>query len=330
MKQYTKRDLQSMYEAPSQELKERIHQEILSLPFREEEGKIMKKRLSFRIAVIIAILLTLAAAAYAVTEVYHRIHVNWKGETVEDTVMPLTAETTTCPPSALSDMEISLLANDLLTSTVADDEYGTVKYETGGAGSPRQRMIDSWEEFLQAMADADYLTLPKWIPDGYTFENARLLLDCRYDGEYKLIEERQENGITLKRYAVDEADSVIIGYELLFRNSDEDYHYLAVYSYLEMDFDPNESLFEMQEGQTASPITILGMDNALAISGEGDLKMSSLSMRRVLSNTIECRYPPFYEGTPFEDEAIIYTQEDLTVHAPLLDTDILLKMFMPD
>ncbi len=84
MKQYTQSELQKMYMEPSEELKNRIHQEISSLPIREQEEKIVKQKLSFSFVSAIAILLLLAAVAYAATEVYHRISVNWKGETIEE------------------------------------------------------------------------------------------------------------------------------------------------------------------------------------------------------------------------------------------------------
>ena len=85
MKQYTQSELQKMYMEPSEELKDRIHQEISSLPIKEQEENIVKKKLSFSFVSVIAILLVLVAVAYAATEVYHRIRINWKGETVEET-----------------------------------------------------------------------------------------------------------------------------------------------------------------------------------------------------------------------------------------------------
>ena len=84
MKRYTQCELRKMYMEPSAELKDRIHQEISSLPIKEQEEKIVKKKLSFSFVSIIAILIVLVAVAYAATEVYNRISINWKGETVEE------------------------------------------------------------------------------------------------------------------------------------------------------------------------------------------------------------------------------------------------------
>ena len=89
MKRYTQSELQKIYMEPSDELKNRIHQEISSLPIKEQEEKIVKRKLSFSFVSAIAILLALVAVAYAATEVYHRISVNWKGETVEETELPI-------------------------------------------------------------------------------------------------------------------------------------------------------------------------------------------------------------------------------------------------
>ena len=46
MKQYTQSELQKMYMEPSEELKDRIHQEISSLPIKEQEENIVKKKQS--------------------------------------------------------------------------------------------------------------------------------------------------------------------------------------------------------------------------------------------------------------------------------------------
>ena len=127
MKQYTQSELQKMYMEPSEELKNRIHQEISSLPIKEQEEEIVKKKLSFSFVSVIAILLALVAVAYAATEVYHRISVNWKGETVSETELPISPEPTVAPPQdakMLSDEDLSRMADELLQKSVAEDEYG--------------------------------------------------------------------------------------------------------------------------------------------------------------------------------------------------------------
>ena len=163
MKQYTQSELQKMYMEPSEELKNRIHQEIFSLPIKEQEEEIVKKKLSFSFVSVIAILLALVAVAYAATEVYHRISVNWKGETVEETELPIGPEPTVIPPPdaqvLMTDEDLAQMADELLRKAVAEDEYGVVSYETAGGNmngtSPIQKTFDSWDEFREYMKKLD-------------------------------------------------------------------------------------------------------------------------------------------------------------------------------
>ena len=279
-------------------------------------GTVMKKKLSISVVGIIAIILVLTAVAYAATEVFQRISVNWKGDIIEEQEV-YNPEPTPTPQSVMNEAELSAKAEELL-QTVTEDEYGTVSYTSaegtnlGGSGKPRHKTLYSWEEFKQAMANVDYLSLPVWIPDEYEFQNAILTLDCKADGEYKLLEEHQEGTVTLKRFIVDDADSIITGYELFLRDSDEDYHYIVVYSNLYPDSDTDEHSIGLLEGESAVVISIPGMDNALAIEGTNETKGNSLLMRRSLDTPIEVKWPPF-EDSPFDSQT--FTEEN--IGAPL-------------
>ena len=67
MKNFTQNELRKMYDTPPQELTDQIHQTIASLPYRETEEKIMKKKLSFASVVTIALVLVLMATSLAAT-----------------------------------------------------------------------------------------------------------------------------------------------------------------------------------------------------------------------------------------------------------------------
>ena len=336
MKRYTQSELQKMYMEPSEELKNRIHQEISSLPIKEQEEKIMKKKLSFSFVTVIAILLVLVAVAYAATEVYHRIRINWKGETVEETEVPIGPEATVVPPpdaQMLSDEDLSRMADELLQKSVAEDEYGLVSYETAGGkmggARPIQKTFDSWDEFREYMNCSSELTLPTWIPDGYEFQEAKVGISCKADGEYTLIEERQEGAITLKRYKIDDSDSVVVWYYINYRESGEDNHYLLVSSMLIDDQEADERTFDLTDGQSASVITVPGIDDALAIV-RNDPAYNSLAMRRNLNHSIECRTDPMYAEVPVPIEPTVFTCENIDVSSPWLDTETLQKMFIPE
>ena len=337
MKRYTQSDLRKMYMEPSEELKERIHREISSLPIREQEEKTVKKKLSFSFVSVVAILFALIAVAYAATEVYHRISVNWKGETVEETELPIGPEITVVPPKdakMLGDEDLDRMADELLQNAVAEDEYGVVSYETAGGTmggtSPIQKTFDSWDEFREYMAQSSELTLPTWIPDGYEFREAKVMISCKADGEYKLIEERQEGAITLKRYKIDDSDSVVVWYAINFRESGENKHYLHVDSMLIDDLDANERIFNLTDGQSATVITIPGMDDTLAIADSNDPAYNSLAMKRKLNHPIEYIIDPMYADLPESIGTTVSTHENIDVSSPCLDIETLQKMFTPE
>ncbi len=338
MKQYTQSELQKMYMEPSEELKDRIHQEISSLPIREQEEEIVKKKLSFSFVTVIAILLVLVAVAYAATEVYHRISVNWKGETVEETELPIGPEPTIIPPPdaqvLMTDEDLVQMADELLHNAVAEDEYGLVSYETSGGTmgrvSPMEKTFGSWDEFQEYMIHSSEHTLPAWIPDGYEFQEAKVMISCKADGEYKLIEERQEGPITLKRYKIDDSDAIVVWYVIDYRESGEDNHYLIVGSSLTDDIDADGRTFDLTDGQSASVITIPGMDDALAIVDSNDPIYNRLAMIRRLDHSVEYKMDPMYDGLPTPIEPIVSTYESIDVSSPWLDIETLQKMFTPE
>lgn len=303
-----------------------LYQQVLNRAEKEEET--VKKKLSFSFVSVVAILLILGAAAYAATEVYHRISVNWKGETVEEEE-PWPG-VTTAPPEIMTEAELSIMANDLLHHSVAEEEYGRVSYTTSygtpGISKPISKTYNSWDEFQDAMVKADPLTLPAWVPDGYEFESATLWFGCRKDGEYKLIEEHQDGIMTVERYKVDDSDLVITGYDITYRESDEAYHYIGVSSRLEEET-IGEGLFGVNEEESATVVTIPGMDDAILISSSNEIKMSRLVMRRELNSTVECEPEPAYTKAPGAIDSTIYIKERISVFAPMLDAEDLQKMF---
>ena len=337
MKQYTHSELQKMYMEPSEELKDRIHQEISSLPVKEQEEEIVKKKLSFSFVSVIAILLALVAVAYAATEVYHRISVNWKGEMVEETTMPVWPESTATPPQEaqmLSDEDLRQMADELLQNAVAEDEYGVVSYETSGGmmggASPMQKSFDLWDEFREFMVQSSELTLPAWIPEGYEFQDAKVMLACKADGEFKLIEERQEGPITLKRYKVDDSDKVVIDYYIEYREFGEDNHYLLVGSTLIDDLDADGRIFYLTDGQSVSVITVPGMDDALAIVDPDNPAYNSIAMQRSLGHSIVFRIDPMYAESPVPFEPQVFTHESIEVSSNWLNIETLQKIFTPE
>ena len=65
MKRFTQNDLRKMYEAPPQEMTEQIHETISSLPVHGQEEKIVKRKISFSVIGVIALVIVLMATALA-------------------------------------------------------------------------------------------------------------------------------------------------------------------------------------------------------------------------------------------------------------------------
>ena len=156
------------------------------------------------------------------------------------------------------------------------------------------------------------------------------MVSCKAGGEYKLIEERQEGQITLKRYKVDESDAVVEWYVISFTEPGENKHYLHVSSTLIDDLDANERIFNLTDGQSASVITVPGMDNALAIVDSNDPAFNSLAMLRKLNHSIEHIINPMFAEAPVPIEPTVSTHENIDVSSPSLDVETLQKMFTPE
>jgi hypothetical protein len=195
-----------------------------------------------------------------------------------------------------------------------------------GGARPIQKTFDSWDEFREYMNRSSELTLPTWIPDGYEFQEAKVGISCKADGKYTLIEERQEGAITLKRYTIDDSDSVVVWYYIDYKESGEDNHYLLVSSMLIDDQEADERTFDLTDGQSASVITVPGIDDALAIV-RNDPAYNSLAMRRNLNHSIECRMDPMYAEAPVPIEPAVFTCVNIDVSSPWLDIETLQKIF---
>ena len=94
-----------------------------------KEEEIVKKKLTFSFVSVIAILLALVAVAYAATEVYHRITVNWKGETVRETEVPAGPEATAVP---LADAQITILNDEDLDRMADELIRANIQWGVGG------------------------------------------------------------------------------------------------------------------------------------------------------------------------------------------------------
>lgn len=325
MKQYTQSELQKMYMEPSEELKDRIHQEISSLPIKAQKEEIVKKKLSFSFVIVIAILLVLVAVAYAATEVFHGSWMNWEGNTVtvqEEESTQSTDETSF--ENATDDAAFDNRFDYFLNRTGTKDEYVTVE-AFGTFGSRKMtRTVDSWESFQHKMKSAGYLIYPSQIPDGYQFAEATFFLTCRDGEDYHLVEELVEDGITVRRYTLDDAQALITGYSVTFLDENDSEAFLEVFSTLEREHNIADYYINLGADQTPSVLEIPGIDQAIVVFSE-DKKTSSLLMRKVLDTPVIGKQRASHD----REESIVYSEQHLSIQSSTLSEESYVRMFVP-
>ncbi len=254
MKRVSQKDLQKMYEAPSPDMEERIHQTIASLPVQVQEGKIMKRKWTFGTVLALVLVLVLGVAGLAGSGIFGGRVVDLNGNITEE--------------KGYTDVEVqdhqaewSYL--EKLLETVPDGDYGVVLDQNHEAMADRWlRTLNTREEFDNAMAGVDYLTVFDHFPEGMEFEKAEITLICRQGAEFRMAEEHAEGQYTVRRYTVDEADTFIFGYRLIYGDPADPNRKASVSAGL---VGPYETGYSISEGDSFESIEIPGMDKALLL-----------------------------------------------------------------
>lgn len=249
--------------------------------------------------------------------------VNWLGDVVLDENVP-EALPTVAPAMASDDVDLNEDVLDQLTEDgtllvvmrkMAD---GTLLPEVS---TRMMRTAESMDEFLALLEANEELPLPNFNPEGYEFVRGEVYYECRADGEWRRVyQEEIDGGFIAERYTLDKENEIISGYYLIYRDSPEDYHYLSIDARLTGRQDVQEQHFGFLAGQTAAKVQVSGMDYALARTSD---RLCHLSMLRDMKQPIA--YLSFRE--PDWQEREMFEQLDVSVSAPLLDVDTLVRMF---
>ena len=298
MKRVSQNDLQKMYEAPSSDLEERIHQTIASLPVQVQEGKVMKKKWFMSAVLALVLILAVGAIGLAGSGIFGNRTVDYDGNVTES--------------EGVTDVQVQELQTEYkelmkIHEKVPDGDLGVIYNDEGQMRSMKMsRVMNNWEEFEKAIAGVDYLPGPVRYPEGLVLEKAEIFLACRAGGEYRLAEESTEGKYTLKRYTVDDADKFICAYLLQFRDSVSGEKKLQVASELCTALPIN---FGIDEEDTFETVSIPGMDNALLFHfTEGDLW--ALEMQRKLEKSIAFQQMP---GDDFANQFDSYREAHLEI-----------------
>ncbi|MBQ8200394.1 MAG: hypothetical protein IJZ74_01360 [Clostridia bacterium] len=268
-----------------------------------EKGAHVMKHRKWNMGLVIALAVMACIMTAAAASGWFGGYVNWNGEILPEERADMLPHPTAAPEMSV-DMSSFRLAQELVMSAQEMEIVQvTQKNVFGGESTTSNRLEkhpDTYEAFLVLLAEAPYLPVPAFIPEGYEFSDCQLVYDCRRDGEYVLTStEVLEDGSRVERYRVAEEDALLSGYSLSFRRNGDPEDYLAVYTRLYHQTDPAEHHIGVNEDQTAQVMAVAGMDNAIAILSDTH---RTLTMRRVLPQKVdylyydleEVRYPDSY------------------------------------
>ena len=309
MKRVSQKDLQKMYEAPSSDMEERIHQVIASLPVQVQGGKVMKKKWFLSAVLALALVLVLGVAGLAGSGIFGDRIVDFDGNITE-------SEGTT--DVEMERLEAESREQDKIITTVPEGDFYTISSEEGRTGLAGRRTFRTREEFDKAMAGVDYLTVPTRVPEGFELKEARIFLSCRAGSEYHLAEERTEGRYTLKRYTVDEADTFISGYFLEYGDPVDRSRKVIISSGLSGSWPISIGI---SEGETAEIVSVSGMDKAMLVHSE-EQDAWALNMLRELEKPFDCVELPDDES----NMELQYTKEFFGLTGWTVSADVLKDM----
>lgn len=275
---------------------------------------------------VIALIVVLCMGTVAVAAGVYGGTTNWNGDIIYDE-QPEIAHPTMEPEMLEEEIERSMRLSDWMAEMESDGELLAI-YEMQEDGefypstsNSLKRTAKGVEGLKALLKGAEYLPLPQFIPDGYEFVEGKVRYICREGGQWRLANQMElEEGVNAQWYQLDAADAVVNGYEMLFRSSQEDYHYLSIYVNLSEQVDVSEQSFGFMEDQTVQIVDVPGMDNALAVTSD---HACTLSMRRVLEDTIRVQRFNDIESQIVSE----YAEVQVDVMAPMLDVPTLISMF---
>jgi hypothetical protein len=277
---------------------------------------VMKKKLS--VGLIIAILVSLAAIAFAATEYVQKfISVNWQGETAADQNAAIDV------PDPLSNPMNRM--RKILNST-PDDVLPIIEWN--GAPPRSSRVRNRKTDSLKGIDYNTGIVLPDNIAEKDSF-SVDLTYGCLAEGEYTLISEEKVDEFTLKQYTVDPAYDVVIGYSIQFKDKNRDlYHddnqyWHTIRSELSISED-NSFQFAVMDGEehSAQSVEIPGMDKAVFINLGMNTRLIAIRMlnkpvvvktkpgEQLLGETAEFQYERIQlEGFTLEECMAFFSQE---------------------
>lgn len=284
------------------------------------EQPYMKKKVSAGLVLAIMTVIVMATAALA-TEGFGLFgSVDWNGVfRADESQPPVTGmPANTAAPADMTGRTLLEQADAIMNARQPGelvmislrDETGEV---TPFASAGRRAPVESMDELAAMLADAPWLTLPAYIPEEYVLDGAYVLYDRYATGAYDApVYQETAEGLIIERYAFDPEQDFIRGYDLVFRSSDEDYHYISIYASLGQ-MAQDDYAMDVNPNQTVTRVEVAGMDHALCRTAENQCM---LVMRRTLMDGIAYAARP---GGIGGDE--VYDEMWMDISAPLLTVE---------
>jgi len=208
----TEQELRSRLIGLTDAIPDETHRSFLSAASPGKDEIRMKKKISF--GLIIAILVSLAALAFAATELTQKfISVDWQGKNAADQ-----DENIDMPDPLSSPMNrIRKILN-----SAPDDVFPIV--EGNGTLPSSSRVRHRKTDSLEGIDYNPGIMLTDNITEKDSF-SVDLTYGCLAEGEYKLISEEKVDEFTLKQYTVDPAYDVIIGYSIQYKEENREWYH---------------------------------------------------------------------------------------------------------
>ena len=288
----------------------------------EKGANHMKHHFPKGVLIALIVLLCMGTAALAAGGLLGGT-VNWLGDIIPDENVPSALPTVAPAMTA----EVVDFNEDMLEQLSKEGTMLMVWQQLpDGTEMPEvsTRMVRKAETeagFLTLMAGNEELPLPDFIPEGYEFVRGEVYYQCRADGKWQLADQCVlAGGYVAEWYTLDKADEIIDSYYLFYRESPDDDHYLSVSASLTPRQDVKEHTFGYLAGMTPSVVQVPGMDYAMAITSD---TACSLRMLRDMQQPVDF----LRLRATRQQELNTFAQVDVTVSAPLLDVDTLVRMF---
>ncbi len=281
----------------------------------------MHRTISTRVVTIVAVLVLIAAAACAATELIRRQA--WGGGGVYEFTME--AEETDPIPEYRSEDAAGLIMD------VPDDAYA-VAYVRSRDGSyditvrdhPKMKVFEDPEAFMAAAGEIGYLTLPVELPEELEYFYGEIIYGLKQEGNKEsflwegfreenehahLVEEKQKNNVSFRRYELDEDAVIVTGYHISMGVNGKQ---LVVNAEVTC----SDDIFLLPDDSATREVTVQGMESALLAVQEDPAwpTPNDLYMRRTLDTKA-------LFGTDVEAEEVIYASYEGT------DAELLVKMF---